>query len=99
MTNKMNSDDLQPAPLPSNKKSLVFTQAVLKHSSRHPRSPTLLSLCGRCVLILGLPHKAGNHLLISSYSLRHYIMDNGLARIASQTPIFSIESQSSRQIV
>ena len=32
MTDQTNSDDLRPAPLPSNKKSLEFTRAVLKHS-------------------------------------------------------------------
>ena len=32
MTDKTNSDDLRPAPLPSDKKSLEFTQAVLRHS-------------------------------------------------------------------
>ncbi len=32
MTDKMNEDDLRPAPLPSDKKSLEFIRAVLKHS-------------------------------------------------------------------
>ena len=32
MTDRVNADDLQPAPLSSNKKSLEFTQSVLKHT-------------------------------------------------------------------
>ena len=32
MTDQTNSDDLRPAPLPSDKKSLEFTRAILKHS-------------------------------------------------------------------
>src|SRR5258706_1850106 len=32
MTDQSNSDDLRPAPLPTNKKSLEFTRAILKHS-------------------------------------------------------------------
>ena len=32
MINRTNSDDLRPSPLPSNKKSLGFTRAVLRHN-------------------------------------------------------------------
>ena len=32
MTDRTNSDDLRPAPLPSNKKSLEFIRAVLKYN-------------------------------------------------------------------
>ena len=32
MTDRMHQDDLRPAPLPSNTKSLEFIRAVLKHS-------------------------------------------------------------------
>jgi len=88
MTDRTNSDNLRPAPLPSNMKSLEFTRAVLKHSFA-PSKITDLVKCLRetrsdvqmCLTKLETTFQHANTL--------YTIMGNGLARITSRTSIFS----------
>jgi hypothetical protein len=88
MTARTNSDDLRPAPLPADKKSLEFTRAVLKHSFTQSKITGLVK-CLRetrsdvqmCLTKLDTTFQHVQTL--------YYIMSNGLARIASRTSIFS----------
>ena len=88
MTDRTNSDDLRPAPLPSNKKSLEFTRAVLKHSF----TPSTIS-----DLVKGLRDMRSDvqtclTKLETTFQHVHdlyYIMNNGLARNASRASMFS----------
>ena len=88
MTDRTNSDDLQPAPLPSNKKSLEFTRAVLKHSF----TPSTIT-----DLVKGLREMRSDIetcLTRLETTFQHFhtlydIMNNGLARTASRLSIFS----------
>jgi hypothetical protein len=88
MTDRTNSDDLRPTPLPSDKKSLEFTRAVLKHSFT-PSKLTDLVKCLRetrsdvqmCLTKLETTFQHVQTL--------YHIMGNGLARTASRASIFS----------
>jgi hypothetical protein len=89
MTGRTHSDDLRPAPLPSDRKSLEFTRAVLKHSFA-PSKITDLVMCLRetrsdVQMCLTKLETTSQHV----HTLCE-IMGNGLARIASRTSIFSI---------
>jgi hypothetical protein len=88
MTDRTNSDDLRPTPLPSDKKSLEFTRAVLKHSFT-PSKLTDLVKCLRetrsdvqmCLTKLETTFQHVQTL--------YYIMSNGLTRTTSRASIFS----------
>ena len=88
MTDRTNSDDLRPAPLPSNKKSLEFTRAVLKHSF----TPSKLT-----DLVKGLRDMRSDIetcLTELETTFQHVhtlydLMNHGLANIASRASIFS----------
>jgi len=88
MTDRTNSDELRPAPLPSNKKSLEFTRVVLKHSFA-PSKITDLVKCLRetrsdvqmCLTKLETTFQHVQTL--------YYITVNSLARITSRSSIFS----------
>jgi len=88
MTDRTNSDDLRPAPLPSNMKSLEFTRAVLKHSFTPSKITDLVkglremrSDIQMCLTKLETTFQHVHNL--------YDIMGNGLARIASRASIFS----------
>ena len=88
MTDRTNSDDLQPAPLTSNKKSLEFTRAVLNHSITPSKITDLVkglrdmrSDVQMCLTKLETTFQRVHTL--------YNIMNNGLARTASRTSIFS----------
>ena len=88
MTARTNSDDLRPAPLPPNKKSLEFTRAVFKHSFTPSRITDLVkglrdmrSDVETCLTKLETTFQHVHDL--------YDIMNNGLARIASRASIFS----------
>jgi len=88
MTDRTNSDDLRPAPLPSNRKSLEFTRVVLKHNFA-PSKVTDLVKCLRetrsdvqiCFTKLETTFQHVQTL--------YYITGNSLARISSRTSFFS----------
>ena len=88
MTDRTNSDDLRPVPLPSNKKSLEFTRAVLKHSF----TPSTLT-----DLVKGLRDMRSDvetclTKLETAFQHAHSlydIMNHGLERVASRASIFS----------
>ena len=88
MTDRTISDDLRPDPLPSNKKSLEFTRAVLKHNLTPNRITDLAkslrdmrSDVTRCTTRLETTFQHVHTL--------YDIMNNGLARTASRTSILS----------
>jgi hypothetical protein len=88
MTERTDSDDLRPAPLPSNKKSLEFTRMVLKHSFTPSKIDGLVKALRdmrfdvqTCLTELGTTFQ---HV----YTL-YDIMNNSLTRIVSRTSIFS----------
>ena len=88
MTDKANSDDSRLAPLPSNKKSLEFTQAVLRHSLMPSKIADLVKALQEmrsdvqtCLTKLETTFHHVNTL--------YNIMNNGLARIVSRASIFS----------
>ena len=88
MTDRTNSNDLRPAPLPSNKKSLEFTQAVLKHSLTPSKIADLVkglrdmrSDVETCLTRLETTFQHVHAL--------YDIMNNGLTRITSRASIFS----------
>ena len=88
MTGKMDSDDLRPAPLPSNKKSLEFTHAVLRHSF----APSKLADLVRALREMRSDVQTCLTKLETTFQHVHTlydIMNNGLARIVSRTSIFS----------
>jgi len=81
-------DDLRPAPLPSNKKSLEFTRAVLKHSFA-PSKITDLVKCLRetrsdVQMCLAKLETTYQHL-----QTLYYITSNSMARTPSRTSFFS----------
>ena len=88
MTNLTNSDDLRPASLPSNKKSLEFTRAVLEHCF----TPSKIN-----DLVKGLRDMRSDVQtclteLMTTFQHVHAlydIMNNGLARTTSRGSIFS----------
>ncbi len=88
MTDRTNSDDLRPAPLPSNKKSLEFTRAVLKHSFTPSKITDLVkgvrdmrSDVQTCLTKLETTFQNVHDL--------YGIMTNGVTRIASRATDFS----------
>ena len=88
MTDRTSSDDLRPTPLPSNKKSLEFIRAVLKYNFTPSKITDLVkalrdvrSDVQRCLTKLETTFQHVHTL--------YDIMNNGLARIASRTSIFS----------
>ena len=88
MTDKANSDDSRPAPLPSNKKYLEFTQAVLRHSFMPSKIAGLVKALREMrsdVQICLTKLETTFHHVHTLYD----IMNNGLARIVSRTSIFS----------
>jgi len=88
MTERTNSEDLRPAPLPSNKKSLEFTRAVLKHSF----TPFKLAELVKALRDMRSDVQMCFTGLESSFEHVHTlygIMNNGLARTASRTSLFS----------
>ena len=88
MTSRTNSDDLQPAPLPSNKKSLEFSRAVLKHSI----TPSKITDLVKCLRDMRSDVQICLTKLETTFQHVHTlydIMNNGLTRIVSRTSIFS----------
>ena len=88
MTDQMDSDDLRPAPLPSNKKSLEFTRAVLKHSVTPSKITDLVKglRAMRSDIEMCLTE------LETSFQHVHTLYDitnNGLARIPSRASTIS----------
>ena len=88
MTDKANSDDSRLAPLPSNKKYLEFTQAVLRHSLAPSKIASLVKALREmrsdvqsCLTKL----ETTFHHLHTLYD----IMNNGLARSVSRASIIS----------
>ena len=88
MTDRTNSEELRPAPLPPNKKSLEFTRAVLKHSFTPSKLTDLVkglrdmrSDVETCLTKLETTFRHAHAL--------YDIMNHGLARNASRTSIFS----------
>ena len=88
MTDKTTSNESRPASLPSNKKSLEFTQAVLRHSLMPSKIADLVKALREmrsdvqiCLTKLETTFQHVNTL--------YNIMNNGLARIVSRTSIFS----------
>jgi len=84
MTDRTNSDELRPAPLPSDKKSLEFTRVVLKHSFA-PSKITDLVKCLRetrsdVQICLTKLEAAFQHV-----QTLYYITSNSLARTTSRT--------------
>ena len=88
MTDRTNSDDLRPAPLPANKKSLEFTRAVLKHSF----TPSKISDLVKGLRDMRSDVKTCLTELEATFehALALYdVMKNGLERIGSRESIFS----------
>ena len=97
MTEQANSDNLRPAPLPSNKKSLEFAQAVLNHSLTPSKITDLAkslqvmrSDVVRCTTKL---ENTFQHLLTL-----YNIMNNVLARSASRESNFSTSTNLTMRI-
>ena len=88
MTDQTNSDDLRPAPLPPNKKSLEFIRAVLRHSFTPSKITDLVkslrNMRSDIETCLTKLETTFQHV----YSL-YDIMNHGLERIASRASIFS----------
>ena len=88
ITIRSNSDDLRPTPLPSNKKSLEFTQAVLKHSF----APSKIADLVKCLRETRSDVQMCLTELETTFQhvqTLYTTMGNGLARISSRTSIFS----------
>ena len=88
MTNRMNEDDLRPAPLPSDKKSLEFIRAVIKHGFTRSKITDLVKALremrfGAQTCLTKL--EATFQHVLTLYNMT----SNGLARIASRTSIAS----------
>jgi hypothetical protein len=88
MTDRTNSNDLQPTPLPANTKSMEFVLAVLKHSFAPSKVTDLVkglqdmrSDIQTCLKKLDATFQHARNL--------YDISNNGLARISSRTSIFS----------
>ena len=97
MTAQTNSDDLRPAPLPSNKKSLEFTRAVLKHNFTPSKITDLVkglrdmrSDVKACLTELEATFQDA----LSLYS----DMKDGLARITSRGSFFSTSTNLTARI-
>ena len=88
MTDRTNSDDLRPAPLPSNKKSLEFTRAILRHTF----TPSTIT-----ELVKGLRDMRSDvetcltelETTFQHVQALYDIMNNGAAHSASRASIFS----------
>ena len=98
MTDRTNSDNLRPAPLPSNKKSLEFTRAILRHTFTPSKITDLVkglrdmrSDVETCLteLVTTFQHVHG----------LYDIMNNGAARDASRASRASIFSTSTNLTV
>ena len=97
MTDRTNSDDLRTAPLPSNKKSLEFTRALLKHSF----TPSKIT-----DLVKGLRDMRSDvkACLIELEATFQHALDlygdikNGLARIPSRGSMFSTSTNLTARI-
>jgi len=88
MTDRTNPDNLRPALLPPNKKSLEFTQAVLRHSF----APSKITDLVRCLRETRYDVQMCLTRLETTFQhvrTLYDIMGNGLARIASRASIFS----------
>ena len=88
MTDRTNSDDLRPVPLPSNRKSLEFTRVVLKHSF----APSKITDLVKCLRETRSDVQMCLTKLESTFQhvqTLYTIMGNGLARSSSRTSIFS----------
>src|SRR5258706_4970084 len=88
MTDKMNEDDLRPMPLPSDKKSLEFIRAVLKHSF----TPSKITDLVRALREMRSDVQTCLTKLEATFQYVHTLYDmmsNGLARTTSRTSIFS----------
>jgi hypothetical protein len=88
MTERKDSDDLRPAPLPSNKKSLEFTRAVLKHNFSPSKVIDLVKTLRDMRFDVQTCLTELDTTFQHVYTL-YDVMNNGLARIASRTSIFS----------
>ena len=88
MTDRTKSNDLRLAPLPFKKKSLEFTQAVLKHSFT-PSTITALIKGLRGMRSYIDPCLTRLETTFQHVHTLYFIMNNGLARTASQLSIFS----------
>jgi len=88
MTIRSNSDDLRPTPLPANKKSLEFTQAVLKHSF----APSKIADLVKCLRETRSDVQVCLTELETTFQhvqTLYNIMGNGLTRISSRTSMLS----------
>jgi hypothetical protein len=88
MTARANSDDLRPTPLPSEKKSLEFTRAVLKHGFM----PSKITDLVKCLQEMRSDIQMCLTKLETTFQrvqTLYYIMSNGLERVASRASIFS----------
>ena len=88
MTDRTKSDDLRPAPLPSNTKSLEFTRAVLKHSF----TPSKITDLVKGLRDMRFDVETCLTKLETTFEHVHALYDitnNGLARIASRGSFFS----------
>ncbi len=88
MTDKMNEDDLRPAPLPSDKKNLEFIRSVLKHSFMPSKITDLVTA------LREMRSDVQTCLTELEATFQHVhtlydMMSNGLARIASRTSFTS----------
>ena len=88
MTDKANSDDSRPTPLPSNNKYLEFTQAVLRHSL------TPSKIAGLVKVLREMRSDVQSCLTKLETTFHHVhtlydIMNNGLTHIVSRASIFS----------
>ena len=97
MTVKMNEDNLRPAPLPSDKKSLEFIGAVLKHSITPSKITDLVKALREmhsdvqtCLTELEATFQHVQTL--------YYVIGNGLGRITSRTSVASTSTNLSVRI-
>ena len=97
MTNKMNEDDLRPAPLPSDKKSLDFIRAVFKHSI----TPSKITDLVKTLREMRSDVQTCLTKLEATFQHVHTLCDmmsNGLGRITSRTSITSTSTNLSVRI-
>ena len=88
LTDRTNSDDVRPAPLPPNKKSLEFTRAVLKHSF----TPSKLTDLVKSLRDMRSDVQTCLTKLEATFQHVHAlydIMTNGVTRVASRASDFS----------
>ena len=97
MTVKVNEDNLRPAPLPSDNKSLEFIRAVFKHSITPSKITDIVKALREmhsdvqtCLTELEATFQHVQTL--------YYMMSNGLGRITSRTSVISTSTNLSVRI-